>query len=230
MGSNFLKKKRNIDIVFCIDGTGSMRYCIDNVKKHTANLYQELKREIENLNSEITSLRVKYIIFRDYASDKDHMEESRFFEMPSDAADASEFLKNVTAHGGCDEDANGLEALYYAMKSDFNTGENDRQIIVLFGDTGPIPLLKRKGCPGYDKDMPNEKGLSSMWGGTDQAHPTKLKGRLKRMLIYAPVNTYYQDMGKSYDRFYFNPVEPYNGMEDIDFSSIIKTIAASASA
>ena len=230
MGSNLLKKKRNIDIVFCIDGTGSMFYCIDNVKTHTMNLYQELKTEIENLNSEITSLRVKYIIFRDYASDNDHMEESRFFEMPSDAKEALNFLNNVTAHGGCDEDANGLEALYYAMKSDFNNGDNDRQIIVLFGDTGPIPLLKRKDCPGYDQNMPNEKELSSMWGGTDQKHPTKLRSRLKRMLIYAPNNTYYQDMKKDYDRFYFTPVEPDNGMQDIDFSSIIKTIAASASA
>lgn len=28
---NMFKKKRNIDIVFCIDGTGSMSPCIGNV-------------------------------------------------------------------------------------------------------------------------------------------------------------------------------------------------------
>ena len=86
------------------------------------------------------------VVFRDYKCDGDRaMEESPFFELPTDNEEFSSYLDSVKASGGCGEDANGLEALYFAMKSDFVTGKNDRQVIVLFADTTAIPLKARSG-------------------------------------------------------------------------------------
>ena len=227
MGLNIVAKNRCIDIVFCMDGTGSMCYCIDNVKKHTKTFYTQFKDKMEKLNSTISSVRVKVIVFRDYKSDSDAMEISRFFELPEEVSEYERFLDGITAHGGCGEDANGLEAVYFAMNSYFVDGKNDRQVIVLFADTAPIPILKRKNCPGYPKDMVDSDGLKRIWECLDQR--SKIKDRCKRLVLFAPRNTEYERMVESYKRCQYVSVEPSNGMEEISFDVILDIIAASAS-
>ena len=137
---------RRVDIVMCIDGTGSMAGCIDNVKTNIIRLYETINADLEKGgNSVVEILRIKFITFRDYKSDGEQsMVMSRFFELPNEKAEVSAYLAGIKATGGCGEDANGLEAFYLAMKSDFvATGAKDRQIIVIFADTPPIPALKR---------------------------------------------------------------------------------------
>lgn len=61
MANNIFVPKRNVDVVFCIDGTGSMAPCIESIK---ANVH------------------------RDYHFDGEQaMSESPFFEFPADTAD-----------------------------------------------------------------------------------------------------------------------------------------------
>ena len=43
-GANLFRKERNIDIVFCMDGTGSMAPCIENVKKNALRFYADFAR------------------------------------------------------------------------------------------------------------------------------------------------------------------------------------------
>ena len=37
-----MAKERNVDIVFCFDGTGSMAPCLDNVKANARRFHQDL--------------------------------------------------------------------------------------------------------------------------------------------------------------------------------------------
>lgn len=221
-------KERNIDIVFCIDGTGSMVGCIDNVKNHAKRFNQELTEALVAANTNITMLRVKVIVFRDYGVDKDAMEISKFFELPADTDEFEAFVNKIDPHGGGDIPENGLEALYYAMKSDWVTEANDRQIIVLFTDAEALEMGARKGEPGYPADMVDFAGLETAWVCKD-SQDTKLRDRLKRMVVFAPVGTIYeQRIAKGFDRVIYEPVTPENGMEEIDFSSIINSIVKSA--
>ena len=227
---NFISTKRNIDIVFCIDGTGSMAPCIESVKRSAKRFYADFARAMTESNSEIDSLRVKLIVFRDYKCDgQDSMVESSFFELPADENQFAAYLDGIHAFGGCNEDANGLEALYRAMKSDFATGSKDRQVIVLFADTTAIPLGSRGNYAGYPRDMVNDKGLLETWMCT-QSHPSKLRERNKRLVMFAPKGSCYEDIKQRYNRSIFTPVQIHGGLDEISFGDIIKIIAASASA
>lgn len=161
---NLIGSKRCIDIVFCVDGTGSMSPCIESVKNNARRFYLDFAKAMTDNGSDIDMMRIKMIVFRDYKSDgQQSMVQSPFFELPQEEAEFSAFLDGVRASGGCAEDANGLEALYLAMNSDFVTGSKDRQVIVLFADTSAIPLGRRKGYSGYPAKMVNDDGLLETW-------------------------------------------------------------------
>lgn len=229
MAENFFGTKRNLDIVFCIDGTGSMAPCIDNVKNNAKRFYADFVKEMTGMGSEIDMMRIKVIVFRDYKCDgQNSMVESPFFELPIEEQEFSAYLDGIHAKGGCDEDANGLEAFYLAMQSDFSTGAKDRQVIVLFADTTAIPLGKRRNCAGYPSDMVDDNGLLETWI-CSQSHSSKLRERNKRLVLFAPEGSCYEEMKRRYNRSIFIPVKIHGGLDDISFSDITKIIAASAS-
>ena len=221
--------KRCIDIVFCIDGTGSMSPCIESVKTNAKRFYEDFEKSIKATGNSVDMVRVKVIVFRDYKCDGARsMEESEFFELPADNNEFSSYLDGVKASGGCGEDANGLEALYFAMNSDFVTGAKDRQVIVLFADTTAIPLKARDSYPNYPSKMVDSNGLLETWMCT-QKYPTKLRERNKRLVFFAPDDSIYEEMSQKYNRSIFQPVRIHSGMDDISFDEIIKIISASAS-
>lgn len=227
---NSVSGDRNIDMVFCIDGTGSMTPCIDNIKKNARRFYGDFAGIMMEMGSKINMLRIKVIVFRDYKSDgQNAMVESSFFELPAEEEDFSNYLESIKAFGGCDEDANGLEALYRAMRSDFSTGDNDRQVIVLFADTTAIPLRKRRNYDYYPRDMVDEEGLLRTWWCRTQDSTSKLRERNKRLVIFAPRGSCYEEMYKKYNRCCFMPVEIHNGLDEISFREIINSMASSAS-
>ena len=232
MLGNVTGKKRNIDVVFCIDGTGSMYPCLESVKSNARRFHLEFVSAMTDMGSEIDSMRVKVIVFRDYECDgKEAMVESPFFELPDDESEFSEFLAKVTASGGGDDPENGLEALYLAMKSNFTTGTDDRQVIVLFSDAQAVELKdsKRIGNPTYPVDMVDYGGLQLAWMCVSQDSSFKLRERNKRLVMFAPKGTKYEEMNTQFNRSIFEPVDMADGLKDIDFKDIIKIIAASAS-
>ena len=227
--SNQIRKCRAIDVVLCMDGTRSMFPCIKSIKNNAKRFYTDLVGAMTDLGSDIDMLRVRTIVFRDYKRAEDAMEESRFFELPAEQDEFEAHLDTITAHGGCGEDANGLEALYKAMCSDFVTGPNDRQVIVMFADTTALPLLKRQKYEGYPEDMVDMNGLEEAWMCLQGSSATKLRERSKRLVLFAPIGTVYQDLVQSFNRCVFTPVEMHGGMDDVSFEDIIKMLAASAS-
>lgn len=226
---NAMLSPRNVDMVFCIDGTGSMGNCIETVKKNANSFYTEFLAEMTRLNYEVQTVRIKLIVFRDYACDgAESMEISDFFELPTDLGEYQKALATITAKGGGDEKENGLEALYYAMRSDFlNKSPKDRQVIVLFTDTDALELLERKGSPDYPSDMGDLKSLQNMWACADQS--CKLNKRAKRLVIFAPAGTKYEENYLQLEKMAFKSVKMDNGLADIGMDEIIKLLAATAS-
>ena len=228
--NNIFGTKRNIDVVFCIDGTGSMAPCIESVKANARRFYSEFVKGMTDRGSEIDSMRVKVIIFRDYQDPIGNaMHISPFYELPSDDADFAEFLAGVSASGGGDAEENGLEALYFAMKSDFTTGAKDRQVIALFTDADALELGARSSEPGYPVDMVDMKGLGDLWACVSQDSSLKLREKNKRLVLFAPAGTVYEELKKTLNRSVFEPVKMEDGLGEIDFTAIIDIVVASAS-
>jgi len=227
MDFNGVSKDRNVDIVFCIDGTGSMSGIIDTIKAHARKFQVDLTTALVEAKTNITQLRIKLITFRDYGCDSDAMEITRFFELPDDQDKFEAALNAIDAHGGGDAPENGFEALYYALKSDWNTGTNDRQIVVLFTDADALDLGARASAPGYPADMVDMAGLETIWVCKD-SQESSLRERLKRLVIFAPRGTKYESL--VWNRLQFEAVERGTGLEDISFEEVIKSIVKSATA
>ena len=197
-----------MDIVLCIDGTVSMSACIDNIKRNIDRFfYGILNRSLEE-NSRIGSLRVKVIVFRDYLYDgSDAMQESLFFELPKEKDEFDGFLESIEAEGGGDPCENGLEAIYLAMMSDFQTEARGRQVIVLISDADALELKNREPVAAYPTDMVDEDGLIRLWSGVDRDGACRLVQGRKRMILFAPEYSKYQEMAEKLDRCFFEPME-----------------------
>ena len=126
----------NVDMVFCIDATGSMGGLIDKVKNNALNFYQDVQKMMTNKQKKIAQLRVRVIAFRDYAADGDDaMMVTDFFNLPAEEKDFEETVKSIRAEGGGDIPEDGLEALAYAIRSDWNNaGTKRRHVIVVWTD------------------------------------------------------------------------------------------------
>ena len=93
----------NVDMVFCIDATGSMRHVLDFVKQNALNLYRDVVAEMEKKHKVINQLRVRVIAFRDYVADgEDAMLSSDFFELPEQAQMFYDCVNGISAKGGGD--------------------------------------------------------------------------------------------------------------------------------
>ena len=71
--------KTVVDLVFVIDGTGSMQNALDAVKARALTLYRDIISGLAIKNRKVYKMRVKVIVFRDLYVDANAYEESDFF-------------------------------------------------------------------------------------------------------------------------------------------------------
>lgn len=180
----------DVDIVMCIDGTGSMGGLIGTVKANALQFYEKLEESMSLAGKMPSSARVKVIVFGDYECDPQPMRESPFYTLPEQNDGFREFVTGITANGGGDIPENALEAIALAMKSDWTprqTGKKRRQVIVVFTDAPALPLGARASCPGYPTDIPQTMAeLSAWWEGTTQTLGGNYDPNSGRLVVFAP--------------------------------------------
>lgn len=102
--------KYNVDIVMCIDATGSMNGILNTVKRNALNFYDDLVAQMQRKGKQINDLRIRVIVFRDYIADGDQaMLATDFFAMPREREEFRELVATIKAHGGGDDPEDGLE-------------------------------------------------------------------------------------------------------------------------
>lgn len=177
----------NIDMVFCIDATGSMRHVLDFVKKNALSLYQDIVGAMAKKHKVIHQMRVRVIAFRDYLADGDGaMLTSDFFVLPEMAGLFSECVNGISAKGGGDIPEDGLEALGYAIRSDWTReGIKKRHIIVMWSDAPTHELGFGKAAPWYPQGMAKNFEELSLWWEDEQLGGA-MDENAKRLLIFAP--------------------------------------------
>ena len=188
MGSNYRKRMTyEVDLVFCIDATMSMDPILDKVKKNALNFYQDFQNIMSKKNKKVNQLRIRVVAFRDYTYDRDQaMMVTNFFKLPEMAKDLATCIKSIFPEGGGDDPEDGLEALAYAMKSEWcNGSEKKRHVIVVWSDDGTHELGFGSTAINYPKNMPKDLSELTKWWGSKQA-PGVMDEDAKRLLIFAP--------------------------------------------
>jgi len=224
----------NVDLVFCIDTTGSMRPVLDLVKTNALNFYEDLISHMNEKDKVISRLRIRIIAFKDYlACDLDGtnpMLATDFFVLPDDSETFRKCVDSLFPEGGGDEPEDGLEALAYAMRSNWDeggTGIKRRQVIVVWTDASTHELGYGSKSPKYPKNnMPqNFDELSDWWGyGQDSG---KMNQASKRLLLYAPNRLYWSTISDTWDNVIHFPSRAGEGLQEVEYSQIIDTIANS---
>ncbi|MBO5320523.1 MAG: VWA domain-containing protein [Ruminococcus sp.] len=228
-----------VDLVFCIDATGSMAPILKAVKENALSFYSDLMKVLNEKNKRVESVRIKLIAFRDYIADgEEAMLVTDFFNLPEQAVEFSNTVNGITHFGGGDIPEDSLEALAYAIRSDWSqSGTKRRQIIVLWSDAPPHPLGFAKGkSDNYPSGMAaNFAELTEWWENEQLGYVNR---RAKRLILYAPAT----DIERGYDVEtvypWNNVVENWNnvvhfpsvagkGLEEFQYEEILSAIVQS---
>lgn len=221
----------NIDIVMCIDVTGSMQPIIDKVKANALNFYENFMIEMDAHGKRKDQVRIKVIAFGDYECDEKPMEESRFFNLtvPEENTEFRNFVNGLEANGGGDLEENGLEAIAKAIQSDWTaTGSKRRHVILLFTDAGALELQKRSGCPKYPSDMPrNLAELADWWSGLVPVGSFDATNS-ERFVLFAPNASPWDEIAM-WDNTWHVASNAADGCSEVDFQQAYKLLVNSVS-
>ena len=228
MASNYRNLTYNVDMVFCIDCTGSMENIIDIVKRNALNFYHDVTSVMEKKNKHITQLRVRVVAFRDYLADgADAMMVTDFFRLPQDSETFEKCVRSLRPDGGGDDPEDGLEALAYAIKSKWDTSSvKSRQVIVVWTDAETHSLGFGASSEYYPNGMAKDiRELSTWWGGAQEGGFMDRNG--KRLLLFAPNAPDWNVISNNWDNVVHFPSEAGKGLENLDYQQILDAITNS---
>ncbi|MEW6600995.1 MAG: retroviral-like aspartic protease family protein [Nitrospirota bacterium] len=212
-----------VDMVFCIDGTGSMGPIINGVKQAVKDFPQSVISSLEKKGKLIDTLRIKVIVFRDYYCDGDKsMEISDFFVLPQEVDSFAEFVTRITVDGGGDEPENGLEAISLAMDSSWTKATTkQRHIIVVWTDASAHQLEKAPKPQNYPADMAKDLNeLSDKWY-------QRMSGPAKRLVLFAPDAYPWGTLSSDWENVAYHASKAGQGLQEISIEEIVESIASS---
>ena len=220
-----------VDIVMCIDATGSMSPIIEEVKANAMAFCEKFHEEMDANGKNVAGLRIKVIPFRDYACDGTAaMDQSEFFVLPEQNEEFRSYVMGIRAAGGGDEPENALEAMALAMRSAWTTdGAKQRHVILVFTDASAVPLRdpSRTSNPTYPADMPASLAdLGDMWAGESQELGGMPSGKSARLVLFAPSTSPWTDI-QVWNNVWaaFSPAG--KGLEDVDIDLAIQLLVNS---
>lgn len=219
-----------VDIVLCVDATGSMNPVLDSVKESALSFQQRLEAVMHDKGKAISQLRVRTIAFRDFGDNEDDaIEQTGFLTLPDQAEEFRTFLNGIQAYGGGDRPESGLEALALAVNSPWETGlDRRRHVIVVFTDAPAHPLGgPHSGLQLYPTVVPHSAdALFDQWGysGSQEA---RMEQSAKRLVLFAPDEEPWSDMQEDWDMTLHFPSKAGHGLEEFEMDEIIDTIANS---
>lgn len=225
MPSNY-KIKYNVDMVFVIDSTGSMDNIIDIVKQNALNFYTDVTNAMTIKRKVIDTLRIRVIAFRDYIADgANAMLATDFFTLPQDEEDFSNTVNAIEAEGGGDDPEDGLEALGYAIRSQWNMeGIKKRQIIVIWSDAPTHELGYGSTAPGYPKKMAKNFDELTRWWGTKELPSNYIDNDAKRLVLFTPEAESWNLIVNTWNNVYHIPTEEGQGLCEQGYEQMIETI------
>lgn len=213
------ENKHSIDFVFCIDCSASMSGIFDCVKTTMFRLIDESEARLKQKGRVIDKLRVRIVAFRDYLSaQKDRCPPvlaSPFVSLPEEEDKLVRLIGALECAGGSSDGRDGLEALGFAMCSDWNQSKRYRhRIIVLFTNAAPNELGHGKASAAYPKGMAQDMDELTAWWDSD-------RGRI--LVLFAPHEGEWKHISDNWNDIvhYYTPLES-EGPSPMDMQNIIE--------
>lgn len=227
-----------VDIVLCIDCTESMDNILNIIKDRALSFHGDLLAQMHKKQKTIDSLRVRVVAFRDYAEyEKEYkkgyknslpMLETDFFILPNDSNKLEISVRSLHPIGGGDKPEDGLEALAYAIRSDWDKTPNTkhRHIIVLWTDEAPHPIGFASDSISYPKGMARDiRELTSWWG--NEMCPGYIDQDAKRLVLFAPNEGEWSFISEQWDKTIHYPSVSGAGLSELDYETILSCISQS---
>ena len=215
--TNRIPFKTNVDVVFCVDGTVSMEAHLDRIKEIMKSWEADMSAAVRDRRS--LQCRAKLILFRDYMADGENaMLVTDFFTRPQQKEKFEACVDSITASGGGDIPEDGLEALAFAIKSNWIQGQDrKRHVIILFTDAAAHMLGHNCQAAFYPKGMAKDLSeLSEWWDGMNQYS--------KILILFAPNETEYSYISQCWDRVLHYPSLAGEGVQEREYQDILKII------
>ena len=215
-----------VDIVFCIDVTGSMTPILDAVKANALRFYDDVQHNLTAKGKNVDELRVRVIAFRDFVADGElALQESPFFGLPAEQAGFSDFVNGLLAQGGGDAPESGLEAVALAVNSPWtNRGDRRRQVVVVWTDQPAHPLDPSTLPAELRGRVPADfSALTDLW--EDAQGP--LGASSKRLILFAPDGPGWSDISGVWENVVHHPSQAGGGLSEVDYGTIVDSIGNS---
>ena len=215
-----------VDIVFCIDVTGSMTPILDAVKANALRFYDDVQHNLTAKGKNVDELRVRVIAFRVFVADGEAaLQESPFFRLPGEQAGFSDFVNGLIAQGGGDAPESGLEAVALAVNSPWtNRGDRRRQVVVVWTDQPAHPLDPTSVPAELRGRVPADfSALTDLW--EDAQGP--LGASSKRLILFAPDGPGWSDISGVWENVVHHPSQAGGGLSEVDYGTIVDSIGNS---
>jgi len=215
-----------VDIVFCVDVTGSMTPILDAVKANALGFYNDVQTNLTAKGKNVAQLRVRVVAFRDFVADGDAaLEESPFYSLPDDRNGFSEFVNGLIAEGGGDAAESGLEAVALAVNSPWTTtGDRRRQVIVVWTDQPAHPLDPSVVPADLASRVPADfSAFTDVW----EDEQGLMGSSSKRLILFAPDGPGWSDISAVWENVVHHPSQAGGGLSDVDYGTIIDSIGNS---
>jgi hypothetical protein len=215
-----------VDIVFCIDVTGSMTPILDAVKANALGFYDDVQANLTDKGKNVAQLRVRVVAFRDFVADgAAALEESPFFTLPAERGGFSDFVNGLIAQGGGDAPESGLEAVALAVNSPWTTtGDRRRQVIVVWTDQPAHPLDPSVVPADLASRVPADfSALTDVW----EDEQGLMGSSSKRLILFAPDGPGWSDISAVWENVVHNPSQAGGGLSEVDYGTIIDSIGNS---
>ncbi|WP_181537162.1 Calx-beta domain-containing protein, partial [[Anoxybacillus] calidus] len=154
---------KKLDVVFVIDTTGSMGAEIENAKRRSIDIMNNIRSKVEDAYFGVVSFRDYYgsYSYSGYYSTYGSSGDKPYYieqTLTNDISSVSDAIQSLYASGGGDWPESYTRALFEASKPSMNWREDSKKIIVLIGD-----------APTHDMDFagynfggdPGEDGIAN---------------------------------------------------------------------
>lgn len=227
-----------VDIVFCIDCTESMDNILNIIRQRALSFYSDLIDRMQLKQKTVDRLRVRVVAFRDYAAYADECRKGHrgnepmlvtdFFSLPNESEKLKLAVQSLHPVGGGDIPEDGLEALAYAIRSDWDldSSAKHRHVIVLWTDAIPHELGYGAASHKYPKGMAQNISELTMWWGNPMNHGY-CDQEAKRLVLFAPNDGEWSFVSEQWDQVIHYPSKAGDGLNELDYETILSCISQS---
>lgn len=217
-----------IDMVLCIDVSKSMAPLMRTVKEQMIRLPNALIHRMQNLRKHISRFRVRILVFNNDVAGIEHaVQMTDFFTLPARQDEFRHLVNSIEADGSSKSEY-GLEALAYAMASDWvrpTATTKCRHIIALWTDSAPSKEFSPKLRSRYDPQLPSTfEELTAWWGDEPEEPLAKMNYYTKRLLIFSPDAGVWRSISESWENVIPVHTVAGQGLSEQDFREIISIL------